>query len=208
MPAAGNFFATVTQRVTVADGRLTLNATGGSNTKIDFIDAVPAAPDTTAPTSTVTLAGYVVSPGVYGGNVTATIAAADEAGGSGVASLTYALDGGPATAYTVPVKVTGLSSHTLTVTATDKSGNLSNTVTTWTQQAANLPQLVVTSVDSVTLHQAAPRLVFSAVNGYDDAPVRYFTFANTGTQPLTVSGLKFAGTTPRATSWPTARLRR
>ena len=34
-------FATVT--VTVGDGRLTLNATGGTNTKIDYVDIVPAA---------------------------------------------------------------------------------------------------------------------------------------------------------------------
>ncbi|MDX6212851.1 MAG: hypothetical protein QOF82_1938, partial [Frankiales bacterium] len=194
VPTAGSYFATVTQRVTVSDGKLTLNATGGSNTKIDFIDAVPAAPDTTAPTAAVSLAGYVVSPGVYGGNVVATVTAADEAGGSGVTSVTYSLDGAVTKAYTAPVKVTALGSHTMTVTASDKSGNVSITTSTWTQQVANLPQLVVTSVDSVTLHQAAPRLVFSAVNGFDQAPVRYFTFSNTGTQPLTVSGLHFAGT--------------
>jgi hypothetical protein len=194
VPSADNFFATVTQRITVSDGKLTLNATGGTNTKIDFIDAVPAAPDVTAPTATITLAGYVVSPGVYGGNVTATVTAADEAGGSGLVSVTYSLDGGATTPYTVPVKVTALTSHTMTVTATDKSGNVTITNSSWTQQAANLPQLVVSSVDSVTLHQVAPRLVFSAVRGYDAAPVRYFTFSNTGTLPLTVSGLAITGT--------------
>ncbi|MDX6228899.1 MAG: hypothetical protein QOI76_2289, partial [Frankiales bacterium] len=194
IPAAGNYFSTVTQRVTVSDGKLTVNATGGSNTKIDFIDAVQAAPDTTAPTATIGLAGYLVSPNVYGGNVVATVTAADEAGGSGVTSVTYSLDGAATKAYTVPVKVTALGSHSMTVSASDKSGNVSITTSTWTQQVANLPQLVVTSVDSVTLHQAAPRLVFSAVNGFDAAPVRYFTFSNTGTQPLTVSGLHFAGT--------------
>ncbi|MDX6244883.1 MAG: large repetitive protein, partial [Frankiales bacterium] len=193
-PAAGSYFSTVTQRVTVSDGRLTLNATGGSNTKIDFIDAVQAAPDTAAPTASIGLAGYQVSPKVYGGNVVATVTAADEAGGSGVTSVTYSIDGAAAKAYTVPVKVTTLGSHTMTVTATDKSGNVSITTSSWTQQAANLPQLVVSSLDSAALHQAAPRLVFSAVNGFDQAPVRYFTFANTGTQPLTVSGLHFAGT--------------
>ena len=193
VPTAGNYFSTVTQRVTVSDGRLTINATGGTNTKIDFIDAVQAAPDTTAPTATVALAGYVVSPNVYGGNVVATITAADEAGGSGVSSVTYTLDGAASKAYAAPVKVTALGSHTLTVTATDKAGNASITTSTWTQQAADLPQLVVTSVDNVTLHQAAPRLVFAAVNGYDEVPVRYFTFANTGTQPLTVSNLHFTG---------------
>jgi hypothetical protein len=194
IPATGNYFATATQRVTVSDGRLTLNATGGSNTKIDFIDVVPAAPDTTAPVTTIDLGGYAISSGVYGSAVTATITAADEAGGSGVTSVTYSLDGAAAKAYSTPLKVTALGNHTLTVNAQDKAGNLATTTASWSQQQPDLPQLAVSSVDSVTLHQAAPRLVFSAVRGYDEAPLRYFTFANTGTQPLTVTNLRFTGT--------------
>ena len=43
-PVAGTLFQTVTKRVTVSDGRLTLSPTGGTNTKIDFVDVVAAPP--------------------------------------------------------------------------------------------------------------------------------------------------------------------
>ena len=141
VPSTDNYFATATQRVTVSDGRLTLNATGGTNTKIDFIDAVPAAPDTTAPVTAINLAGYVISAGVYGSAVTATVTAADEAGGSGVASVTYSLDGGAAKPLHRPIKVTALGNHTLTVNAQDKAGNLATATSHLVAAAADLPQL-------------------------------------------------------------------
>ena len=199
VPTSTSLFQTVTQRVTVADGKLTINATGGSNTKLDFIDVVPAGADTTAPITSIALTGASISSGIYGGTVTATITATDETSGSGLASATYSLDSGAATTYTSPLKVTALGSHTLTVTATDNAGNVGTATQSWTQQAAALPSLVVTSADSATLGLAAPRLVFSAVRGYVGAPQRSFTFTNTGAATLTVSGLKFAGINP--TNW-------
>jgi Bacterial Ig-like domain/Glucose / Sorbosone dehydrogenase len=138
----GTLFQTVTKRVTVSDGRLTLNATGGSNTKIDFVDVVPAAPlvDTTPPTASIALAGTGTGvSGHYQGNVTATVTAADEALGSGLKSVTYSLDGGADTPYTTPVVVTSVSSHTLSVTATDNSNNVFTTSSTWTIDAPPPP---------------------------------------------------------------------
>jgi hypothetical protein len=41
-PTTTQRFFTRTARVTVGDGRLTLDAVGGSNGKIDFVDVVPA----------------------------------------------------------------------------------------------------------------------------------------------------------------------
>ncbi|WP_168928708.1 beta strand repeat-containing protein [Sinomonas albida] len=86
--------------------------------------------DGTAPTVSVTsispppnAAGYDnVSP------VVVTLAAVDEAGGSGVTSLTYTLDGGqPVTlaASTTSVSVAGDGTHTLVYSATDRAGNVS-----------------------------------------------------------------------------------
>ena len=194
VPTAGNFFDTVTQRVAVSDGKLTINATGGSNTKLDFIDVVPAGVDTTAPIATIALTGASLGTNTYGGTVTATVSATDETDGSGLASVKYSLDNGTATTYTSPVKVTALGSHTLTVTATDNAGNTGTATQTWTQQAATLPSLVVTSADEATLGLSAPRLVFSAVRGYTGAPERHFTLTNTGAATLTVAGLKISGT--------------
>jgi len=57
VPTAANPFSTATKRVTVSNGQLILDATGGSQTKIDFVDAVPAAADVAAPVVTTTVSG-------------------------------------------------------------------------------------------------------------------------------------------------------
>lgn len=43
-PASGNRFATATKTVTVSDGRLTVDAKGGTNTKIDYVAIAQAPP--------------------------------------------------------------------------------------------------------------------------------------------------------------------
>ena len=75
------------------------------------------------------------SSGVYTGTVTATVTDADNAGGSGVASVNYVLDGGPTLAYTVPVNVTTPGAHTFSVVVTDDQGNSGNASTSWTIQS-------------------------------------------------------------------------
>ena len=88
-------FDTVTKRVTVTNGTLTLDPTGGTQTKIDFVDIAPATTDTTPPTAAVALAGPQSggSSSPYTGPVTATITSADNVG---VTSTTYSLDGAAA----------------------------------------------------------------------------------------------------------------
>ena len=49
-------------------------------------------------------------------------------GANGATTTTYKLDGGAATAYTVPFAVTGDGTHAVVVTTTDSAGN-SNTQT-------------------------------------------------------------------------------
>jgi hypothetical protein len=44
VPTATEKHATATRTVSVADGRLTLSAAGGTNTKVNYVDVVPAAP--------------------------------------------------------------------------------------------------------------------------------------------------------------------
>ena len=91
-PTAADKFRSASLNVVVTDGRLTVDAIGGFNTKINYIDISDGAPDTTPPTVDVQLSGTTQSPGVYVNQATVTISGADS-GGAGLASLTFSLDG-------------------------------------------------------------------------------------------------------------------
>lgn len=198
VPTTTTLWQTVTKEVTVSDGRLTLDPTGGTNTKIDFVDVVPVVTppgDSTAPTATVNLSGPSSSPDVFTGDVQVTITAADEQGGSGLKSVTYTLDGGPSTAYVSPFTVTSDGDHTLVVKATDTAGNVGSTTKTWSEShpPTGTPKLTVTSSDDALLGSVTPTLVFSTFNR-QATPARAVTFTNSGTGTLTVSGLAIGGT--------------
>jgi hypothetical protein len=122
VPTATSLFATKTARVMVHNGQLVLDPTGGSNTKLDFVDIVPV-PDTTAPTVGLALAGPLStgSTTAYTGAVTVTAASADDIG---VTASKVVVDGGASASYTAPVVVSALGGHTVTVTATDAAGNV------------------------------------------------------------------------------------
>ncbi|BEP13060.1 hypothetical protein acdb102_13710 [Acidothermaceae bacterium B102] len=127
VPTAAAPFATRTARVLVTDGLLVLDPSGGSNTKLDFVDVVPV-PDTTAPTVTLAASGPL-STGTttaYTGPVTVTATSTDDIG---VTASSFAVDGGAAQPYTAPVVVGALGAHTVTVTATDAAGNVGATTT-------------------------------------------------------------------------------
>ncbi|MDX6256616.1 MAG: hypothetical protein QOJ11_2950 [Frankiales bacterium] len=160
------------------------------------------APDTTAPTASIALSGSADVNGLYTGDVTATVTSADEAGGSGVKTVTYSLDGAAAKSYTGPITVTASGSHSITVTVTDNASNAGTASTAWNQQAAGTPHLTVTSPDNALLGLTAPRLVFSAVRGSAAPPARSFTFTNDGTSALNVSSLAIGGT--NANNWKLA----
>jgi len=194
--SAARWFTSTTQ-VTVSDGRLTISPAGGSNTKIDFVDAVPAGgqTDTTPPSVSVSLAGPTSSPGVYTGDVTVTVNAQDEAGGSGLASVTYSLDGGAATPYTAPFTVTADGSHTLSVTAKDVAGNTGTAAASWSEShpVGGTPQLSITTPDDVKLGLDHPAIVFSAINS-QATPARSIHVTNTGSGTLTLSNPTVTGT--------------
>ncbi|MET0416161.1 MAG: plastocyanin/azurin family copper-binding protein [Actinoplanes sp.] len=79
--------------------------------------------DTTPPTVTAQAAGTRDGDGNYVGTATVTVAATDS--GSGVDTVEYDLDGAGFRAYTAPVPVTAVGSHTVRYRATDKAGNAS-----------------------------------------------------------------------------------
>ena len=83
--------------------------------------------DTTAPVTTASVSGTPVE-GWHTGPATVTLSAADEAGGSGVATTEYQVDSATAwTAYTAPVEVTGDGSHEVRFRSTDTAGNVEAT---------------------------------------------------------------------------------
>jgi IPT/TIG domain len=136
--SATSVTATVPASLAPGATSVTVQPTGGaaSNAVAFTVDAPPAPGDTTAPTTT---AGGVTANAWYSDSVHVTLTATDDAGGSGVASITYAVDGGaPTTVAGSSVTAiigdhsAGLGAaealalqgpHTLTYYATDVAGN-------------------------------------------------------------------------------------
>lgn len=79
--------------------------------------------DTTPPQVSASLSGNQDTNGDYVGAATVTVSASDAE--SGVDKVEYALDGGAYTAYSGPVTVNEVGSHTVKYRATDKAGNIS-----------------------------------------------------------------------------------
>ncbi|BDH05726.1 glycosyl hydrolase [Streptomyces seoulensis] len=83
----------------------------------------PGGEDTTAPTASAKVEGQKNADGAYVGSATVTVSASDDA--SGVKSIEYAVgEDGPWQAYTAPVVVDQVGSHTLRYRATDQAGNV------------------------------------------------------------------------------------
>lgn len=118
---AGQWYYTSTPKIAGS------NWLGAESARSDVVYA-----DSTAPTISVT----AITPNAAGGGlyaaspVTVSLAATDEAGGSGVAGITYQLDNAnPVTVgtATASVPISGDGSHTLNYKTTDKAGNVSAT---------------------------------------------------------------------------------
>ncbi|WP_237518151.1 family 16 glycoside hydrolase [Streptomyces sp. SID4982] len=85
--------------------------------------AEPGGEDTTAPTASAKVEGQKNADGAYVGSAKVTVSASDDA--SGVKSIEYAVgEDGPWQAYTAPVVVDQVGSHTLRYRATDQAGNV------------------------------------------------------------------------------------
>lgn len=88
---------------------------------VAFTVVAPPTQDTTAPETSATVTGTRNSNGAYITSAKVTVTATDA--GSGVDRIEYSLDGGPYLAYSAPVIVDRIGSHTLAYRATDKAGN-------------------------------------------------------------------------------------
>ncbi|MCA1656930.1 MAG: hypothetical protein LC713_04360, partial [Actinobacteria bacterium] len=132
-PTAANPFGSRTVRIPVTDGRLTLDAIGGANTKLAYVDVnrvEGGGQDLTPPSLSISPTGTSTTQGTYSGDVTVTISASDT--GSGLRSLTYRLDSGPSQPYTNAFVVASEGSHAVVATATDHAGNTASTTSSFT----------------------------------------------------------------------------
>ncbi|MFG1669477.1 OmpL47-type beta-barrel domain-containing protein [Streptomyces sp. Y7] len=127
---------------------------------VQFTVVAAPQPDTTAPVTGVSVDGTRNSSGAYIGTARVTVTATDEHHGSGVDRIEYSIAGGPYLAYTSPVVVDRVGTHTLAYRATDKAGNTSAartvtfTVVSGQVPAPNCPEfderltVIVGTVDS------------------------------------------------------------
>ena len=192
-------FSGNTVTVSVADGRLTLDATGGTNTKLNYVDIAPAGSggdDATPPEVEVLLSGSTDGSGAYLNAATVTISAADE-GGSGLNSVAYSLDGSPFTAYTGPFSVASQGSHTLTARAFDGDGNAGTDAVSFSVVVP--PSNAEIELENLDVVPFADRLAFSRIQNpvtgananavHDEAVLRVH---NEGTEDLVITGLTIA----------------
>lgn len=109
--------------VEVTDGKLTLDASGGTNTKLNYVIITPTTPvDNTPPTVSLNLSGTQQSAGTYSDEVQVAVQAADE-GGSGIATTQYSLNNAAYATYNAPFKINAPGNYTIRAKAIDGSGN-------------------------------------------------------------------------------------
>jgi cytochrome c len=103
------------------------NQSASKTVSFDYFHMTTTPRDRTAPVTTATVDGQATN-GWYTGPVTVTLTAADEAGGSGLASTEYQVDGATTwTPYTTPIPVSGDAIHQVRYRSTDKKGNVEAT---------------------------------------------------------------------------------
>jgi outer membrane protein assembly factor BamB/alpha-tubulin suppressor-like RCC1 family protein len=84
----------------------------------------PTLTDIIPPTTTLTLSGTLGTNGLFTSDVTVTLTATDNEGGSGVASTEYSLDGTTWASYTAPFTITTEGTITVSYCSTDNAGNV------------------------------------------------------------------------------------
>ncbi|MEV7072206.1 family 16 glycoside hydrolase [Streptomyces sp. NPDC093990] len=117
-----------TAEVTLTPGRYFYHCTIPGHGQMQGILVVTegSGEDTTAPSATAQVSGTQNAQGQYVGSASVAVTATDEAGGSGVDRIEYAIgDTGAWQPYTAPVVVDQVGDHTVRYRAVDKAGNVS-----------------------------------------------------------------------------------
>ena len=137
------------------------------------VDAPPPA-DTIAPTTAIGVSGTAGSNGWFRSNVTISLSASDNQGGSGVSYVEYNLDNGPFLPYSAPFSIEAQGATVVRARATDEAGNTGNPVSTVVAIDTAPPAISVSSPTSADyLHTAALQLSFAATDatsGIDGSP--------------------------------------
>jgi len=124
VPSSSNKFKLSTGVVQVNDGKLTIDVTGGTNTKMNYVTFAPVTPvsDVISPKVSARLVGTLKSAGNYDDQVQVFLTASDE-GGSGLASFQYSVNNGVYTDYKTPFTLGTAGAYSITVKAVDGNNN-------------------------------------------------------------------------------------
>ncbi|MDO1448406.1 malectin domain-containing carbohydrate-binding protein [Rhodocytophaga aerolata] len=164
IPTAQNPFRTATVTVEVTDGMLTIDANGGTNTKINFVivDQATAEGDFIPPVASVQFKGALQTPGIYRNNVVVSVNASD-AGGSELANVLYSINNGPFTEYYTPLLINTAGTYSIRARAIDGNGNEFTSAAT--AFSVVIPELNNTSmlVENLDKFPANDRLTFSLI---------------------------------------------
>jgi hypothetical protein len=132
-------------------------------------DAPPQLGDCIAPTSTAsasTVSGATYTPGTWTReDVTVSLSARDNEGGSGVKEITYSINGGANQTYnpTSKIPVTAEGTNTVSFFATDNAGNQETPVKTFTAKIdKSAPDTTITSGPSGTVSSTSASFAFSS----------------------------------------------
>ncbi|AYL95251.1 malectin domain-containing carbohydrate-binding protein [Mucilaginibacter celer] len=206
IPSASQKYRSGTATVQVTDGKLTIDANGGANTKMNYILFAPAVEteDTIKPVTGARFAGTLKSAGVYSDQVQVFLTAND-AGGSGLKTFQYALNNAAYTNYTAPFTISSAGNYSLNVKAADANGNRGTASYNFSisSQPASGAYMVLKNPD---LFPADDNLVFSLIQtpwrrtspdttpynaNHDKIKLR---INNKGTGKLNISGLTLTNT--------------
>ncbi|WP_244317571.1 OmpL47-type beta-barrel domain-containing protein [Streptomyces bauhiniae] len=152
--------------VTLTPGRYRYFCTIPGHSQMQGILTVtePGGEDTTAPAASARVEGQQNADGAYVGSAKVTVSASDDA--SGVKSIEYAVGAdGPWQAYTAPVVVDQVGSHTLRYRATDQAGNVA-------AEKSVTFSVVAPPTDDTTAPETS-----ATVSGEKDADGNYLTMA-------------------------------
>ena len=153
--------------------------------------------DTTVPLTTATLSAPSNAAGWHNANVTVTLAATDNSGGSGVQSITYSAAGAQnvaltiATGNTSAITITSEGTTTLTYSATDAHGNVETARSISVKLDKTAPSIIITSPTATAyLLRQVVTAAFQCTDGGSGAATCTGPVANGATLTNTEVGAK------------------
>ncbi len=151
-PAGAPSSAEGTIIVPVLDGKLTIDAIGGENTKINYvwIGRVDATQDNFPPVLEVAFNGEVKDQNTFLNQVRIQIDAKD-LGASGISTVEYSLNGNDFQAYAQSILLNEVGAYTLEARATDQQGNSSTSAVYdfhVIQEGTKRPKMVLQNLDA------------------------------------------------------------